>query len=418
LSRKRQKIDSLAAMAAANPVSTTVLAAEIGEAELERALARAVTFGREPSQPDTAFASDAKGGSRPHGDTKNGSPHVGLRVALGRRGRRRATLGFGVGIAVVAAIAALLVIGGWLSGSGSGRPEFAAAAIRVAEANPRLLISEPGWKIVRADEFEPDSGELTFSDGSRNFEIHWYPARLYRQYLRDRADVSRPEVGVLLGHRAATVEYSPEEYATTLSPQGKVFIEVRGRLGSKRAYDELLHSLRPVDVETWLDAMPPTTVRPEARAKAVEQMLRGIPLPPGFDATALQGEDSIADHSSLAVKVGNAVACGWAESWIAARASGDQAAARRAVDAMAGSAAWPIVRETKVPWFTNYKVVTGEMRAGHLNRKPASYEVRADGRIFAFGPAWRLALGCDGTYRREVDSVPGEGPNPGQPSGR
>ena len=404
MSAKRQKIDPLAAMAAANPVSTVDLAAELNDADLERALERAVAFGGEPPQPDTAL-----------GEGKSaGSP----RTAIGSRSRRRAGLGFGLGLAAIAAIAALLVVGGWLSGSGSGRPEFAAAAIRVAEANPRLLVTEPGWKIVRADEFEPDSGELTFSNGSRDLEIHWYPARQYEQFLRDRADVSRPEQGTLLGHRATTVEYTYGEYATMLSPQGKVFIEVRGQLGSRRAYNEILHSLRPVDVETWLDAMPPSTVRPEARAKAVEQMLRGIPQPPGFDPTVLQGEDSISDHSSLAVKVGNAVACGWAEAWIAARRAGNQAAAQQAVEAMAHSADWPIVRKTKVPWFTNYAVVTREMRTGHLNRDPASYEVRTDGRIFAFGPAWRLALGCEGTYRREVDAVPGEGSTPGQPGGR
>ena len=405
MSRKRQKTDAFAAMTEANPVSTADLEAEIDTVDLEWALERAVALGREQSQSGPTLDSDGTSENR-------------LRTAFGAKGSRRATLGFGLGLAAVAAIAALLVIGGWLNGSGGGRPEFAAAAIRVAEANPRLLIAEPGWKIIRADEFEPDSGELTFSDGSRDFEIHWYPARRYKQYLRDRADVSLPEWGSLLGRRTSTVDYSPEEYATMLSPQGKVFIEVRGRLGSKRAYNEILHSLRPVDVETWLDAMPPSTVRPEARAEAVKQMLRGIPLPPGFDATVLQSEDSISDHSSLAVKVGNAVACGWAESWIAARASGDQTAAQQAVDAMAGSSNWPIVRETKVPWFTNYKIVTGEMRAGRLNRNPASYEVSTDGSIFAYGPAWKLALGCGGTYRREVDGIPGEGPNPGQPSGR
>jgi hypothetical protein len=404
LSRKRQRIDPLAAMAAANPVSTADLATEIGEMGLQLALERAMALGREQSQPGSVFGSDKTYEDRPQ-------------TLLRRKNHRRATLGLGFGLAAIAAIAVLLVGGGWLNSSGSGRPQFAAAAIRVAETNPRLLVSEPGWKIVRADEFEPDSGELTFSNGGRDFEIHWYPAHLYQQLLRDRADVSRPEEGTLLGHRATTVAYSPEEYATMLSPQGKVFIEVRGQLGSRRAYDEILHSLQPVDVETWLDAMPPSTVRPEARAKAVEQMLRGIPVPPGFDAAALQGEDSIADHSSLAVKVGNAVACSWAQNWIAARSAGDQVAAQRAVDAMAGSADWPIVRETKVPWFTNYGVVTREMRAGHLNRDPASYEVDTDGRIFAYGPAWKLTLGCEGTYRREVDGVPGEDSTPGQPSG-
>jgi hypothetical protein len=396
LRRKRQRVDPLAAMAAANPVSAADLAAEIEAAELERALARAEALGRTPSQPVPA----------------------GDRVAVepSWTGRRQTRLG--LGLAVVAVVAALLVVPGWLGLGGGGRPEFAAAAIRVAEASPRLLVTAPGWKVVRADELEPDSGELTFSDGSHRFDVRWYPARLYGQYLRDRADVSPPERGVLLGQRATTVEYSREQYATMLSPQGRVFVEVRGRLGSKRAYDEVLHSLRPVDVATWLGAMPPSTVRPEARSEAVTRMLRGIPLPPGFDAAALQSEDAIADESSLAVAVGNAVACGWVESWIGARAAGDRASARRAVEAMAGTANWPIVRKTRVPWFSNYARVAKQLRAGRLDRSAPGYEVRADGRIFAFGPAWRLALGCDGTYRREVDGVPGEGPNPGHPSPR
>ncbi len=392
MSRKRHRIDPLAAMAASNPASATELTAAIGEEDLERALQRAVALGGAASQPVPAG-----------------------RIAAGRR---RTTLGLGIGFAAIAAIAALLIVGGWLGGPGGSRPEFAAAAIRVAEANPRLLVTAPGWKIVRADEFEPDSGELTFSDGGHRFDVRWYPARLYGQYLRDRANVSAPEHGALLGQRATTVDYGRDEYATMLSPQGRVFIEVRGRLGSRRAYDGILRSLRPVDVATWLKAMPPSTVRPEARSEAVEAMLRGIPLPPDFDAAALQSEDSISDHSSLAVKVGNAVACGWAASWIAARAGGDQAAAGRAVGALASSADWPVVRKTRVPWFSNYAIVTKQMRAGRLDRGAGGYEVRPDGRIFAFGPAWKLTLGCGGTHRYEVDSIPGEGPDPGHPGGR
>ena len=377
MSRKRQKIDPLAAMATANPASAAELAAAIGSEDLQRALARAVALGRAETDP---------------------APARGATI-----GRRRVALGFGLAAAVV--LVALLFFGG-LPGGGAGgsRPEFAAAAIRVAEANPRLLVTAPGWKIVRADEFEPDSGELTFSDGSRHFEIHWYPAQMYEEYLRDRATVSAPEHGVLLGRRATTVDYTREEYATMLSPQGSVFIEVRGRLGSRAAYDEILDSLRPVDVETWLNAMPASTVRPEARSEAVDRMLRGIPLPPGFDAAALQSEDSIADESSLAVKVGNAVSCAWVESWIAARAGGDEAAAERAVTAMASSPEWPIVRETKVPWFSNYEIVTKQLKANRLDTGPTTYSVEADGRVFIYGPAWKFLLECGGTYRREVDN--------------
>jgi hypothetical protein len=320
--------------------------------------------------------------------------------------RRRLSRRPAVALAVVAALAALLVAGGWLERSGGGHPEFAAAAVRVAEANPRLLVTAPGWQVTRADEFEPDSGELTLSDGSHRFDIHWYPAKLYGSYLRDRAYVSSPDTGTLLGQRATTVDYGREEYATMLSPQGDVFIEVRGNLGSRAAYDEVLDSLRPVGVEAWLAAMPPSTVRPQARAEAVEAMLRGIPLPPDFDAGSLKAQGSISDESSLAVDVGNAVACGWVETWIAARAAGDEAAAQAAIEAMESSPDWPVVRRTQVPWFSNYKIVTGQMRRHRLDRGYSSYEVRADGRTFGFGPAWRLTLGCPGTYRREVDGVP------------
>lgn len=382
MSRKRRKIDPLAAMAAANPAPTARLAAHLDEAELDLALARAVALGRTPSQPVP----------------------VGDRAALqtGMKRRRRAALG----LTAVAVLAALLVVSGLLRNSGGGHPEFAAAAIRVAEANPRLLVTAPGWKIVRADEFETDSGELTFSDGSRQFDVHWYPAQYYGDYLRDRATESAPEHGTLLGQAAATIEYSPAEYATMLSPQGSVFVEVRGRLGSKPAYDEILDSLRAVDVDTWLEAMPPNTVRPEARAEAVDQLLQGMPLPPGFDATALKSEDSIADQDTLAVKVGNAVACGWVESWISARAAGDEAAAQRAVETLSSSEEWPLVRDHHVPWFGNYRIAAKQLREGRLDTSDLSYETGTDGRTFAFGPAWKLNLGCAGTYRREVDGVP------------
>jgi hypothetical protein len=381
MSRKRQKIDPLAEMAAANPASSAELAAEVTDAEVELALTRAVALGRTPSQPVPA----------------------GDRVALetGKR-RRRASLA----LASVAVLAALLIASGWLGGHGGGQPEFAAAAIRVAEANPRLLVTAPGWKIVRADEFETDSGELTFSDGSQQFDVHWYPARYYGDYLRDRATESTPEHGTLLGQDATTIEYSPEEYATMLSPQGSVFVEVRGRLGSKPAYEEILNSLQSVDVDTWLEAMPPSTVRPEARAEAVDQLLRGMPLPPGFDAAALKSEDSIADQDTLAVKVGNAIACGWVESWISAQATGDQASADRAVEAMSASDQWPLVRENHVPWFSNYAGVAKQLREGRLDTSPSGYETQTNGKTFGYGPAWKMFLGCKGTYRREVDSLP------------
>jgi len=388
LIRKRQRTDPLAAMAASNPVSAVALAAEISKPEMEAAQARALELGRIPSRPV------------PPGD----------RFAIEPARSRGVILGLAFGFAAVFVLTALLLLGSSLGGPGGDRPEFAAAAIRVAEANPRLLVTAPDWKIVRADEFEPDTGELVFSNGENHFDVHWYPASMYGVYLRDRAEVGASAQGELLGQRATTVEYSPEEYATMLAPQGNVFIEVRGRLGSRSAYEEILHSLQTVDVETWLSAMPAATVRPQDRSLEVDQMLRGIPLPPGFNPAVLGNENSISDRSSLAVKVGNAVACSWVDSWIAARRSGDDAGAERAIEAIAGAPDWPIVLEIKSPWFSNYATVVRQLRAGQLDRGPAGYEVRDDGRTFGVGPGWKLVLGCGGTWHREVDSLPEGGP--------
>jgi hypothetical protein len=153
LSRRRQKTDPLAAMAARNPVSAVALAAEIGKPEMEAAQARALKLGRIPSGPV------------PPGD----------RFAIEPAGSRGVIFGLAFGVAAVFVCAALLLFGSSLGGTGGGRPEFAAAAIRVAEANPRLLVTAPGWKIVRANEFEPDAGELIFSNGENH--VRGVPAR-------------------------------------------------------------------------------------------------------------------------------------------------------------------------------------------------------------------------------------------------
>jgi hypothetical protein len=378
MNRRRQKIDALAAMAAANPASAAELAAEIGEAGVERALADSIDRGRAPSTPI------------PAGDS----------AALHARGTARwRWVPVALGAAAATVLAALLLATGWLGGSGGGRPEFAAAAIRVAKANPRLLVTSPGWKVVRADQFQPDEGEVTFGDGEHRLDMRWYPAQAYGMYLRDRAQVSPVARGALLGQRSTTVEYAQGEYATMLAPQGSVFVEVRARLGTRAAYEEVLQSLRQVDVETWLEAMPPSVVRPAARSALVERMLRGTSVPPGFDPSALEDENSISRRSTLGVAVANEVACGWVESWIRARRDGNAAAARAAVEAMASSSHWPVVRQTKSPWFGNYRIVVRQLRAGHLDRGPAGYE-ESGGELIARGPSWKFTLGCGGTWRR------------------
>ncbi len=382
MTRDRHRDDPLAAMQAANPASAARLRDEVGGEELERIMRAAIAAGERPS-------------SAPGPDPDGARPGRGPVVI------RRRPLALAVGAACLAALAALALLAG-LPGSGGGAPQYAAAAIEVAEANPRLLVTEPGWKVTRADEFAPESGELTFGDGRHQLTVRWYPARLYGSYLRDRAQVSRPLRSTLLGGAATTVEYGRGEYATMLAPRGPVFVEVRGRLGGRRAYRRALGSLRTVGVDAWLAAMPASVVTPGGRARAVERALRGVPLPPGFDRATLAGGDAVRDPVQLRVEVASAVACGWVESWLAARRAGDAAAERAAADALAGSEHWPLMsgRQMQRGWAHNLRHVAAQLERGHLDRSAAGVEVRPDGTAYEYGPAWSLALGCEPRFRR------------------
>ena len=262
----------------------------------------------------------------------------------------------GLRVVAVAAVAAAAIFALTLLGNGDiggdQHPEFAAAAIKVAKANPRLLVTEPGWSVTRADEFTADQGEMTFSDGKDELELFWTPADQYRAYLGDRtADSSARAPVEVLGRQAMMFRYddtssgSPD-FTTIIPPQGKTFIEVRGdALGSEDAYMGLLQSLQPTDVDSWLAAMPPSAVQPNDRAATVRKMLRGIPLPPAFDVKALQRGDIVSDRYQLGAQVTGTVACEWLDRWTAAARDGDGPKLRQARAAMATSRDWPILRE-------------------------------------------------------------------------
>lgn len=365
MTARQHERDPLSQLRAANPAPAPRLGGSVGEADMAAALRAAIALG------------ESCGGSTPRD---------------GRPPRRRLALAGALCAAAAIALAVLLI-----GAPGSSRnPAYAAAAIQVAESNPRLLVTAPGWSVARAGEFRADEGEVNFEHGTLTFDVHWYPAPAYEGYLDDRAEVSPPERSQLLGLAATTVQYGPTEYATMLAPEGPVFVEVRGDLGSRQAYDEILSSLRRVDVGTWLAAMPASVVRPEARAAEVDHLLRGVSLPPGFDSSALTRADGVADEYQLAVEVANAVSCGWVESWLAARRSGDAAAAATAVAAMSASRSWPLMETLRNGggWSGNIEAIARQLEAGQLNEGAAGASVDPDGSGYELGPAWALAIEC------------------------
>ena len=301
--------------------------------------------------------------------------------------RRRVTWVAGLGLA---GAAALLVV--FLGGTGTVAPSperaWAAPAVRVANAVPRLLLDVPGWTVTRADEFRVDDGEMSFGDGEFTVDLRWIPASMYRDRVDDRAASSdRLADATVAGERAVVFRYEGEiDDFTALWRSGRYTMELRttgspeGRRLDAEAYRRLLTSLKPVGVDAWLAAMPASVVLPADRVRAVEEMLRGVPRPPGFDAGALAAGDAVRDRYQLGAAVTGAVSCAWIRRWLAG--DGDAAAA------MATSRDWPILREMQAEGA--YPSVVWQYADAM-----AGDGVVTGGRTRSIEESYRQALGCD-----------------------
>jgi hypothetical protein len=223
---------------------------------------------------------------------------------------------------------------------------FAANVRAIAEANQRLLIDEPGWKITHVDEFTVAEGEVTFENGSKVLDVSWRAADSYQGYYDDRgADGNTRTPITLLGQQGTMFTYTDDnDFTTILPPKGQNFLEIRGTGGSEQEYRALIAKLHSVDVDTWLGAMPASVVKPADARATVDAMLAGLPLPPGLDRQRLYQQET-RDRYQVGATVSGAVACGWLDQWVAAKRSGDAQKLKQAADALATSHGWKVLND-------------------------------------------------------------------------
>lgn len=274
---------------------------------------------------------------------------------------------------------------------GAVQIRYVAAAMQVAEANPRVLVTEPGWKVRSIEAFTPTAGKMVFQEGpdrdsvgsqgqvssrvteAPSLSVTWYPRAEHADYHASRSDVPGAKEFQLWGGSAVLLSYSPTDHAVLLEPQGDVFLELRGRnIGDQRAFLKLLDDgVEQVDVARWLSAMPPQVVTVGGAAKATEQILADIPIPPGFDRDTF-GSAQALDPYQFGAKVTGAVACGWIQEWERARTAGDDDAARHASEQLATSRDWVALQEMdaegdypEVIWAYSDEVAAGNTPAGY-----------------------------------------------------
>ncbi len=150
------------------------------------------------------------------------------------------------------------------------------------------------------------------------------------------------------------------------------------------AVDAAIEQLRFVDLATFESAMPPGSVTTDSLADDIADMLADVPLPEGFDTSALS---KTGDRYHVGVSVAGHVACAWIEVWIKATAANDEQAAKQAADALATSRSWPILVELESQG--GYPMVVWQY-ADAVNGDGTV----VGGRVLTIEESYRDALGC------------------------
>jgi hypothetical protein len=287
--------------------------------------------------------------------------------------RRRMTLAL-AGIAAAVVLVLVLAPGD----GGSPTPAHGAELVRFAEASPLLLLEEPGWRVSDVIEERSGDGQMEFITGpklpyehitvkltksgeevvegmrppavrQRHAELHWRNGALkpYLEGMATSAD-SRTILPVL-GTTAQVFRYQdghPGDYEyEALWKEGDRVLEFRAPVPDLIAFEAHLAALGRVDSDAWLSALPPQVIKAANHGATVREMLKGIPVPAGFDPSRVPDEGLTTDSYQLGAAVTGRVACEWLRQWGRARAAGDSAKADEATAAMATSKHWPILRE-------------------------------------------------------------------------
>jgi hypothetical protein len=297
---------------------------------------------------------------------------------VARSSRRRLFPRVGLALAVTAAVTVVLLSvgdGPGHHGSGTGTA-WAAEQVRFAEASPLVLLNADGWRVEYADEQSATDGELHFRVGPtpppQTFtgDAAGYPAGTkpppipadltqaalnwrsggIGDWLRDRAaGAAVTSTGPVLGTTAHIYQYEGgtpghRDITALFKYDGRV-LEFRAGAADVDAFKVLLASLTRVNTDAWLSAMPASVVKTSDRPSAITDMLKGVTVPPGFDASDIKGQDLTKDRYQLGAAVTGTVACQWIKLWSDARQAGDTAKVNEAIAAMRTAKDWPILHE-------------------------------------------------------------------------
>jgi hypothetical protein len=225
-----------------------------------------------------------------------------------------------------------------------------------------VALDQSGWEVTSV--YEDSQGtDLFYQRGDAVLDLTTYPEGEYASYVADRnADASSAGQLTLLGREAHEWAYAEDDHAVIRSPEGDVFLEVRGTGMSESAFRAALADLVQTDEAGFAGSLPEGVVTPYNRDEAIGHLLRGVDTPPGFtaDDVTMTGFN---DAYQSAAQVAGAVGCAWINVW----SGGTAADKHAAVEAFGGSRSWPLLRAIAAEggYSSGFWDIADELRTGH-----------------------------------------------------
>ena len=251
--------------------------------------------------------------------------------------------------------------------------KFAAEIIQAAKRHPRYILGAPGWTVQGVEGLTADAGEVSYGSGERLLAISWLPASEFHAHEISRSDKgtrAQPikvdgQDGSLYDMGAAD---NPErQFFVLLPPEGGAFIEIRTTANWDRdAFLDVMGTVRSASVEEWLSSLPADVVSPDQVDSKVDDVLKGVPLPPDFDKSQFDNLGAN-DTYQFGAKVIGQVVSEWVDYWMAAKQSGRDDEVQEAQEALGTARNWSALAEMQtkggypdVVWEITDAVAAGE----------------------------------------------------------
>jgi hypothetical protein len=215
---------------------------------------------------------------------------------------------------------------------------------KAAEQGPRLVLGQPGWKIIHLEPYGERLGEMAYQKGGLSLMLMWYPADQYNDRRLDRrSNKEKVTVGGLTGY---LVPFGKNDFDVITEPRDGVFAELRAGPGGWTRADvrKLLAGVRQVDVAAWVASASTQITRSGEVGDRAARLLMDVPHPPDWDFVELK-DTGAGGLYQFDTSLAKQVTCEWLKAWQDAKATGDAAALTTAGNALLSSGNWNFLKD-------------------------------------------------------------------------